>query len=185
MNGICDGSLFCTWIITTDPEPIFRWARTPPRSDRFSPAAAERSWRFHRSAGSIIGTSGLRPEHCWVPLEGSRVALKMPSGSPWTRQHFLPHPEPCRWQADKSNRHCRKTPCLLRGEKHLAGCGEKSIGGPDEIKRRDRFSMDRSFSKPDQGFILRSRLPTEPRSPAIGTIPVDPSDDAGDGGGNS
>ncbi len=35
------------------------------------------------------------------------------------------------------------------------------------------------------GIILRSRLPAEPRSPAIGTIPVDPSDDAGDGGGNS
>ena len=45
--------------------------------------------------------------------------------------------------------------------------------------------MDRSFSKQDPRIILRSRLPAEPRSPAIGTIPVDPSDDAGDGGGNS
>ena len=47
------------------------------------------------------------------------------------------------------------------------------------------FSMDRSFSKQDRRIILRSRLPAEPRSLAIGTIPVDPSDDAGDGGGNS
>ncbi len=45
--------------------------------------------------------------------------------------------------------------------------------------------------KPDigtrmSGFcLIMSRLPAEPRSPAIGTIPVDPSDDAGDGGGNS
>ncbi len=41
------------------------------------------------------------------------------------------------------------------------------------------------FSKQDRPFILRSRLPAEPRSHAIGTIPVDPSDDAGDGGGIS
>ena len=47
------------------------------------------------------------------------------------------------------------------------------------------FSMDRSFSKQDRRIILRSRLPAEPQSLAIGTIPVDPSDDAGDGGGNS
>ncbi len=45
--------------------------------------------------------------------------------------------------------------------------------------------MDRSFGKQDPRIILRSRLPAEPRSPAIGTIPVDPSDDAGDGGGIS
>ncbi len=45
--------------------------------------------------------------------------------------------------------------------------------------------MDRSFGKQDPRIILRSRLPAEPRSSAIGTIPVDPSDDAGDGGGNS
>jgi len=48
-----------------------------------------------------------------------------------------------------------------------------------------RFDIDRSFSKQDRRIILRSRLPAEPRSPAIGTIPVDPSDDAGDGGGIS
>ncbi len=35
--------------------------------------------------------------------------------------------------------------------------------------------MDRSFGKQDRRFILRSRLPAEPRSPAIGTIPVTPS----------
>ncbi len=45
--------------------------------------------------------------------------------------------------------------------------------------------MDRSFSKQNRRIIRRSRLPAEPRSPAIGTIPVDPSDDASDGGGNS
>ena len=47
------------------------------------------------------------------------------------------------------------------------------------------FDIDRSFSKRNPRIILRSRLPAEPRSPAIGTIPVDPSDDAGDGGGIS
>ena len=45
--------------------------------------------------------------------------------------------------------------------------------------------MDLSFSKQHRRINRRSRLPAEPRSPAIGTIPVDPSDDAGDGGGNS
>ena len=30
-----------------------------------------------------------------------------------------------------------KKPCLLRGEKLIAGGGEGSAGGPDEIKRRD------------------------------------------------
>ncbi len=45
--------------------------------------------------------------------------------------------------------------------------------------------MESSFGKQDRWIIRRSRLPTEPRSLAIGTIPVDPSDDAGDGGGNS
>ena len=45
--------------------------------------------------------------------------------------------------------------------------------------------MDRSFGEQDRWIILRSRLPAEPQSLAIGTIPVDPSDDAGDGGGNS
>ncbi len=45
--------------------------------------------------------------------------------------------------------------------------------------------MGRSFGNQDRRIIRRSRLPAEPRSLAIGTIPVDPSDDAGDGGGNS
>ncbi len=101
------------------------------------PTAPERSWRFHRSAGSIIGTSCLRPEHRWVPFEGSRVAMKTPPGSPWIRRHFPPRQERCRWQADKSKRRFRKTPCLLRGEKRVAADGEGSVGGPDEIKRRD------------------------------------------------
>ena len=55
-------------------------------ASRLSPAAAERSWRFHRSAGSIIGTSGSPPEHRWDPYEGSRVATKTPPGLPWTRR---------------------------------------------------------------------------------------------------
>jgi len=42
-----------------------------------------------------------------------------------------------------------------------------------------------SFGNQDRRIIRRSRLPTEPRSLAIGTIPVDPSDDAGDRGGIS
>jgi hypothetical protein len=45
--------------------------------------------------------------------------------------------------------------------------------------------MGRSFGEQDRRIILRSRLPAEPQPLAIGTIPVDPSDDAGDGGGIS
>ena len=51
--------------------------------------------------------------------------------------HFLPRLKPCRRQADKSNRRFRKTLCLLGGEKRAATGGDGSVGGPDEIKRRD------------------------------------------------
>ena len=157
--------MFHASIITTDPEPIFRSARTPPRGDQFSPAAAERSCRFHRSAGCIIGTSGSRPEHHRVPFVVSRVAMKTPPRSPWTRQHFLPHREPCRWQADKSKCRFLKTPYLLRGEKRIAGSGKGSVGGPDEIKRRDstckgsvsdtvRTQKDRSTERPYKSLIF-------------------------------
>ena len=65
--------------------------------------------------------------------------MKTPPGSPWTRRHFLLRQERYRWQADKSKRRCRrKTPCLFRDEKRVAAGGEESVGGPDEIKRRDR-----------------------------------------------
>jgi hypothetical protein len=50
------------------------------------------------------------------------------------------------------------------------------------------FLLTRSSSFVDRDFIiLRSRLLTEPRIPVreYGTIPVDPSDDAGDEGGIS
>ena len=50
------------------------------------------------------------------------------------------------------------------------------------------FVLTRSSSFVDRDFIiLRSRLLTEPRIPVreYGTIPVDPSDDAGDEGGIS
>ncbi len=70
MKATCGRSLFRTSIMTTDPEPIFRWARTPLRGDRFSPAAPERSWRFHRSAVCIVATSGWPPEHSTVCLPG-------------------------------------------------------------------------------------------------------------------
>ncbi len=144
MNGIRDGSLFRTSIITTDPERIFRWARTPPVDDRLSPAVSERSWRFHRSAGSITGTSGSRPEHRWVPFEGSRVAMKTPPGLPWTRRTF------CRAESLADGR--QTNPNAVSG-KHFASLAEKrvtvgdegSVGGPDEIKRRDNRSMGRSF----------------------------------------
>jgi transposase len=65
------------------------------------------------------------------------VATKTPPESPWTRRHFLPRQEHCRWQAHTSSRHFRKTPCLLLGEKRVAADGEESACGPDEIKRRD------------------------------------------------
>jgi len=46
--------------------------------------------------------------------------------------------------------------------------------------------MDRSFSKQDHPFILRVTSTYRATiATATGTIPVDPSDDAGDGGGNS
>jgi hypothetical protein len=46
--------------------------------------------------------------------------------------------------------------------------------------------MDRSFSKQDRRFILRvSSTYRATIATATGTIPVDPSDDAGDGGGIS
>ena len=46
--------------------------------------------------------------------------------------------------------------------------------------------MDRSFSKQDRPFILRvSSTYRATIATATGTIPVDPSDDAGDGGGIS
>ena len=46
--------------------------------------------------------------------------------------------------------------------------------------------MDRSFSKQDRPFILRvSSTYRATIATATGTIPVDPSDDAGDGGGTS
>ena len=77
--------------------------------------------------------------HRWVPFEGSRVAMKTPLGSPWTRRHFLPRHERFRWQAGKSNRRFRKTPCLLRGEKRVAGGGEEFVDGRYEINRRDRL----------------------------------------------
>ncbi len=60
--------------------------------------------------------------------------------------HFLPRREPCRWQADKSKRRFQKTPCLLRGEKRAATGGERSVDGPDEIKRRDRASGSRNMA---------------------------------------
>jgi hypothetical protein len=67
--------------------------------------------------------------------------MKTPPGSPWTRRHFLPRQERYRWQADKSRRRFRKTPCLFRDEKYIAAGGEESVGGPDEIKRRDSGSF--------------------------------------------
>ncbi len=46
--------------------------------------------------------------------------------------------------------------------------------------------MDRSFSKQDRPFILRVTSTYRATiATATGTIPVDPSDDAGDGGGTS
>ncbi len=56
---------------------------------------------------------------------------------------------------------------------------------PTRSCRDWEVAMACSFGNQDRQIILRSRLPAEPRSLAIGTIPVDPSDDAGDGGGNS
>ena len=56
---------------------------------------------------------------------------------------------------------------------------------PTRSYRDWKVIMGCSFGKQDRWIILRSRLPAEPRSLAIGTIPVDPSDDAGDGGGTS
>jgi hypothetical protein len=70
------------------------------------------------------------------------VAKKTPPGSPWTRRHFLPRQERYQWQADKSKRRLRKTPCLFRDEKRFATGGEESVGGPDEIKRRDSPFVD-------------------------------------------
>jgi len=63
--------------------------------------------------------------------------MKTPPESPWTRRHFPPRQERCRWPVEKSNRRFRKTPCRLRGEKRVAAGGEEPVGGPDEIKRRD------------------------------------------------
>jgi hypothetical protein len=63
--------------------------------------------------------------------------MKTSPGSLWTRWHFPLRQERCRRQADKSKRRFRKTPCLLGGEKRVAADGEGSVGGPDEIKRRD------------------------------------------------
>ncbi len=51
--------------------------------------------------------------------------------------HFLPRRKHCRRQANKSKFRFRKTPCHLRCEKRVAGDDEGSIGGLDEIKRRD------------------------------------------------
>ena len=39
---------------------------------------------------------------------------------------------------DKTKRCFLKTLRLRRGEKRIAGSGEGSVGGPDEIKRSDR-----------------------------------------------
>ena len=127
--------------------------RSRPKSVLKSPAEPERSCRLHRSAGSIIGTSGSRPEHRWVPLEVSRVAMRTPPGSPWTRRHILPRQERRRWRADKSKRRLQKTPCLLRGEKRVAAGGEESVGGPDEKKRRDSLSEWRKI----RAMALRTR----------------------------
>ncbi len=55
-----------------------------------------------------------------------------------------PRGERCQRQADKPKRRFRKTPCLLRGEKRVAGGGVGSVGGPDEIKRRDSSGVDSS-----------------------------------------
>ena len=38
--------------------------------------------------------------------------MKTPPGSSRFRRHFRQRREPCRWQADKSKRRFRKTPCL-------------------------------------------------------------------------
>ena len=127
---------------------------TPERRS-VQPDGTKKSWRFHRSTGSIIGTSGSRPEHRWVPFESSRVAMKTPPGSLWIRRHFPPRQEHCRWQADKSKRRFRKTPCLLRSEKRIAADGEGSVGGPDVIKRRDSPQSTRPFI---QNGLQRSKL---------------------------
>jgi hypothetical protein len=60
-----------------------------------------------------------------------------PTGIVMDPPHFLPRRKSCRWQADKSKRRFQKTPCLPRGEKRIAAGGERSVDGPDEIKRRD------------------------------------------------
>ena len=78
--------------------------------------------------------------------------------------HFLPRRKRCRWQADKSKLNFgsyRKTPCLLRVEKRVAGGAEGSVGGPDEIKRRDRgqtATKHSSYLEDEQRDVL-ARVP--------------------------
>ena len=71
--------------------------------------------------------------------------------------HFLPRRKRCRRQADKSKCRFRKTPCLLCGEKRIAGDGEGSIGGMDEIKRRDNQHLRISLFA-DYSIYENSRL---------------------------
>ena len=56
-----------------------------------------------------------------------------------------------------------KKPCLLRGEKLIAGGGEGSAGGPDEIKRRDtaraRRACKSSRDPYSAGYITCTILP--------------------------
>ncbi len=108
-------------------------------------------WRFQRSAGSITGTSGSRPEHRSVPFESSRLAMKTPPGSPRLAGTSCSAES----LADGSHTHPNavslKTTCLLRGEKRIAAGGEGSVGSPDEIKRRDRQGAETAERRtPDQ-----------------------------------
>ena len=78
--------------------------------------------------------------------------------------HFLPRREPSRWQVDKSKHRFQKSPCLLRGEKRAAA-GERSVDGPDEIKRRDTRGAE-------EHFMVRPRPSPNvaPWAPETGTL---------------
>ena len=56
---------------------------------------------------------------------------------------------------------------------------------PTRSCREEGLVNDRSQANKIQSVILQVLSTQEPQSLAIGTIPVDPSDDAGDGGGIS
>src|ERR1700733_795811 len=67
MRDHCGEYLRRMLIITTEPEPICRWGKTPPIHDRFKRPQPGTSWRCVRSADCITATSAAPPEPTEVP----------------------------------------------------------------------------------------------------------------------